>query len=425
MSTFKTISSADIKTTRSNLNQLVDFVEEDISGSSTRKKFQVFVTSSGASAITSSLFHTVYDQDFSLQTANELFDLTFGIYSGSQTVTTASQGVDVNGKLLFSGSSVMMREKVNIYRQFSQLLLGDATQRFTSPFSNSTLEKENMDEILFLTLKRLFVRDGIKRESFAMRLFASSSEPKVDTIGKATNLHVLPDHEPRGSVIVTDVGAASSIERSQFGGDVGNLVLASNTAENVGLIFYQHGIVALDMKRAFDGKQNMSGSISAVGSPGKLNHINAAAGATATPAVGTDGVILPAGFAHVSASFVPHFVSSGSIDTVLDHIATTRFSSGSQTFMTFQNNTQINSTLIFCRATADEFNYTSNPTYTDEDGRILVIDESQQGIQKSFSFVSTIGLYDANEELLAVAKLSRPVEKNDEKDLTFRVRLDF
>jgi len=426
MSTFKTISSADIKTTKSNLNQLVDFVEEDISGSSTRKKFQVFVTSSGVSAITSSLFHTVYDQDFSLQTANELFDLTFGIYSGSQTVVTASQGIDVNGKLLFSGSSVMMREKVNIYRQFSQLLLGDATQRFTSPFSNSTLERENMDEILFITLKRLFVRDGIKRESFAMRLFASSSEPANDTIGKATNLHVLADHQPRGSVIVTDVGAASSIERSQFGGDVGNLVLANNTAENVGLIFYQHGIVALDMKRAFDGTQQMSGSIPAVGIPGKLKHIRAGGGTEHTAATATDGTAtILAGHAHISASFVPHFISSGSIDTVLDHIATTRFSSGSQTFMTFQNNTQINSTLIFCRATADEFNYTSNPTYTDSDGRIVVIDESQQGIQKSFSFVSTIGLYDANEELLAVAKLSRPVEKNDEKDLTFRVRLDF
>ena len=63
--------------------------------------------------------------------------------------------------------------------------------------------------------------------------------------------------------------------------------------------------------------------------------------------------------------------------------------------------------------------------YTDSEGRIVVIDESQQGIQKAFSFVTTVGLYDANEQLLAVSKLSRPVEKNDEKDLTFRVRLDF
>jgi hypothetical protein len=39
--------------------------------------------------------------------------------------------------------------------------------------------------------------------------------------------------------------------------------------------------------------------------------------------------------------------------------------------------------------------------------------------------VTTVGLYDANDNLLAAAKLSRPVEKNDEKDVTFRVRLDF
>jgi hypothetical protein len=34
-------------------------------------------------------------------------------------------------------------------------------------------------------------------------------------------------------------------------------------------------------------------------------------------------------------------------------------------------------------------------------------------------------LYDTAGDLLAVAKLSRPIEKNDEKDLTIRVRLDF
>ena len=42
MATFKRISSADIKTTRSTLNQLIDFIESDISGSTTRKKYQVY-----------------------------------------------------------------------------------------------------------------------------------------------------------------------------------------------------------------------------------------------------------------------------------------------------------------------------------------------------------------------------------------------
>lgn len=397
MATFKTISSADIKTTRTTLNQLVDFVEEDVSGSLTRKKYQVFVTSSGGNAVTSSLFQTVFDQNYTLQTANEIFDMTFGIFSGSDTAASASTGTDTNGKMLFVSSSVMMREKINVYRQFSQTLLGDASSRFRAPFS-SVNSSDDIDNALFLCFKRLFVRDGIKRETFAMKFFQSSSnEPTMGTVGG--NIFDLTSAYPASSsVIFTDVGAASSIERSQFGGDVGNIVLASDTSKTVGLMFYQKGIAILDLERALDANQAMSGSFSAVGATGTCR---------------------------ISGSFVPHFVSSASIDQVLDHIAVTRFGSGSNTFLTFQNNTKINSTLVFCRATADEFNYSSNPSYTDAEGRIVVIDESEQGTQKSFSFVSTIGLYDANEELLATAKLSRPVEKNDEKDLTFRVRLDF
>ena len=393
MATFKTISSDDIKETTSVLNQLVDFVEEDISGSNTRKKFQVFVTSSGTNAITSSLFQTVYDQNYTLQTANELFDTTMGLYYDSTTVTGARTGIDANGKYLFPSESLMMREKISIYKQFSQLLLGDSNARFTAPFSNATAGTDEINEALFVSFKRLFVRDGIKRETFAIKMFQSSSDDSVDNI----NVHS-PAQPPTGSVIFTDVGSSTSVERSATGGDVGNIVNAANTAETVGLMFYQQGIAIFDMKKAFSANQVMMGTVNSVGA-----HASTA----------------------VSASFIPDFVTSASIDQVLDHVAETRFGSGSNTVMTFQNNTKINSTLYFCRATADEFNFSTNPSYTNSEGRIRVIDTGQEDIEKSFAFVSTVGLYDANEELLAVAKLSRPVEKNDEKDLTFRVRLDF
>ncbi len=410
MATYKTITSADVKTTKTTLNQLIDFIEEDVSGSATRKKYQVFITGSTVAgttnAITSSLFHTVFDQDFSLQTANEIFDMTVGIYSGSSTIASASSGEDANGKMLFTSQSLMMREKVNIYRQFAQNLLGNAESRFTSPFTSTATDgSDNIDNALFLTFKRLFVRDGVKRETFALRLFQSSSVGRtIEDSGKSdalrTNLAV--NHSigmgASGSIILTDVGSSTSVERSRTGGDVGNIVNSANTSENLGLMFYQQGIAVLDMTKVFDGNQVMTGSISCVG------------GHSSVP---------------ISASFVPDFVTSGSIDQILDHIAETRFGSGSNTFLTFQNNTQINSTLVFCRATADEFNFSSNPTYVDSEGRIVVIDEVSQGVQKAFSFITTIGLYDASEQLLAVAKLSRPVEKNDEKDLTFRVRLDF
>ena len=400
MATFKTITSDDIKTTTSILNQLVDFVEEDVSGSNTRKKFQVFVTSSATNAVTSSLFQTVYDQNFTLQTANELFDMTMGIYFNSDTVTgsAASPSTDANQKLLFKETSLMMREKINIYRQHAQLLLGNAQSRFTSPNSNLPASDENnINEALFINFKRLFVRDGIKRETFAMKMFASSSRG-IAGDAHASNITVTRINPASGSVILTDVGASTSVERSETGGDVGNIVLASNTNRSVGLMYYQQGIAVLDMKKVFDGNQVMSGTISRVGSAATVV---------------------------MSDKFIPGFVTSASIDDIIDHVATTRFGSGSNTFATFQNNTKLNSTLYFCRATADEFNYSTNPTYTDSTGRLVVVDAGAGRDEKSFAFVTTVGLYDANEELLAVAKLSRPVEKNDEKDLTFRVRLDF
>jgi len=405
MATFKTISSADIKTTTSTLNQLIDFVEEDVSGSLTRKKYNVFVTgtnpiSTTDPGVTSSIYQTVFDQDHTLQTSNELFDLTVGLFKSSASVLTASSGTDINGKILFPSTSLMMREKVTIYNQFTQELLGDNALQFSAPFG-STDDSNKIDTALFMNFKRLFVRDGIKRETFAMRMYrsASSATSAEDGVLNANGQSNVGRYTNSGSIILTDVGAASSLERSNYGGDVGNLVNSSNTSETLGLIFYQKGIVILDVDKICSGTQLISGSINAVGN--------------------STGKTL------VSSNLVPGFITSASMDDCIEHFAAVRFGSGSQTFLTFQNNTQINSTLIFCRATADEFNFSSNPTYTDTEGRVVVIDDSQQGLQKAFSFITTVGLYDANEQLLAVSKLSRPVEKNDEKDLTMRIRLDF
>jgi hypothetical protein len=118
------------------------------------------------------------------------------------------------------------------------------------------------------------------------------------------------------------------------------------------------------------------------------------------------------------------------MDDVLDHFCYTRFGNDSLTAITFQNVTNINSSLIFCRALPDDFNYSSNPTYVettgDFKGRITVYDPAlPDEVQEPFAYVTTIGLYDNTGGLVAVAKLSRPVEKNPGRDLTFRVRLDF
>lgn len=414
MATFKEILPSDIKTARSFLNQLIDVLQEDISGSVSRRKYQVFVTGGIGPGVTSSLFQTVYDQDFTLQTANAIFDMTVGLEPGGHTELTSQTGVDSAGKELFPSSSLMMREKMDVYRQFATALLGTPTSVFTSPL-NSSNPADQIDTALFVAFKRLFARDSIKRETFAMRFFQTASicesiqgtgdgTHAVETNGNCVpNLYIT---STSGSAIYTDIGAATN-KLSTFGGQVGNVVDSANTSRNVGLLFYDRGILVLDMAKITSGSQFVSGTIDAM----------APLGTTVLGASGTQTQFLSA--------FIPDFVVSASLDNIIDHVASCRLGSGSQTALTFQNVTNINSTLIFCRAEADEFNYSSNPTFTDTTNRIVVIDVGQEDTEQTFTYITSVGMYDANDNLLAVAKLSRPVQKSPERDLTFRVRLDF
>ena len=407
MATYKQLNAqTDIKSSKSFLNQLVDVVESDISGSQSRKSYQVFVTGGVGPGVTSSIFQTVFDQDYTLQTANQVMDLTIGLFSGSDLVSSASTGVDTSGKVLFASQSLMMREKISNYRQFAKLLLGNADSRFTSPLSNPTTS-DNIDEAFFISFKRLFSRDSIKRDTFVMR-FNQSASHYDDTL--KPNLYQTSES---GSTTYSDIGSSTS-QLTVFGSPVGNIVDSQNTSRNVGLLFYQQGIAVFDLKKIISGSEHASGSIPSV----TKEIVNGQAGRVCI------GSSTPG--SNSRAKFIPDFVVSASIDSVVDHLASTRMQSGSNTAITFQNITNINSTLIFCRATADEFNYSSNPTYVNRDtNRIVVIEKGQESTQKAFSYFTSVGLYDDNDNLVAVAKLSRPIEKNDEKDLTCRVRLDF
>lgn len=409
----------DKKSSRSILNQLVDVIQEDVSGSLTRREYQVFVTGGVGPGITSSLFQTVYDQDFTLQTANPIFDMTVGLFhgydsTGVRIANTAGNAViaeDSSGKLLFPSQSVMMREKIDIYKQYAKNLLGDADSAFYSPFE-SELSANRIDEAMFISFKRLFKRDAIKKETFAMRFYRTGTMSKYEAnVGpERTTLDVT---SASGSIILTDIGAATNTRRV-FGGDVASLVEATNTANTVGLLFYDHGTAVFDLKKIMSGTQHVSGVIRAMN----------AGGGDASLADGTM-VIGGVGSGNRDAKYIPDLMVSASIDDIVDHLAGTRFQSGTLTAMTFQNNTIINSSLYFCRAPADAYNFSSNPTFVDDNGRLRVVEDGQNATQRSFTFPTTIGLHDSQGNLLAVAKLSRPVEKNDERDVTFRVRLDF
>lgn len=386
MAIFKEFSQSDIKTSKSFLNQLIDIVGVDVSSSNTRRSYQVFVTGGLGPGVTSSIFQTVYDQNFTLQTANPLLDVTVGLAADSGYVLSQSPTIDSNGKYLFPASTLMMREKMDVYRMFAQDLLGDAEETFTATVGETSVD---IKEALFIPFKRLIARDQIKRETFAMRLFTSASDP-TGVVNLGT--------QGQNAVILTDVNSSTN-KIFGFSGQVSTLVDSANVTKPKGLVFLDKGVAVVDMRRTFDQENvYISGSIDAV-----------------TDASGQ--VVLSGNFESLCVQ--------GSMDEVLDHICTSRFSGSFDTAITFQNVTNINSTLYFARVASDEFNYSSNPTYVDSNNRIVVIDEGQEETQQSFTFITSVGLYDAYDNLLGVAKLSRPVYNDGERDLTFKIRIDY
>jgi len=76
---------------------------------------------------------------------------------------------------------------------------------------------------------------------------------------------------------------------------------------------------------------------------------------------------------------------------------------------------------FFVNAKSSTLNYTTNPSIIDSNGNILY----SSLIYNPQVYATTIGLYNEAGELLAVAKLSKPLPKDFTKQLTCRVKLEF
>jgi hypothetical protein len=95
--------------------------------------------------------------------------------------------------------------------------------------------------------------------------------------------------------------------------------------------------------------------------------------------------------------------------------------SGSTGF-TLNSQETITSDYVFVRPRSSEFNYSENPSFiSGSTGEVLY----PQFINNPQVYITTIGLYNDTNDLLAVAKLSRPLLKDFTKEALVRVKLDF
>ena len=82
---------------------------------------------------------------------------------------------------------------------------------------------------------------------------------------------------------------------------------------------------------------------------------------------------------------------------------------------------KVTSQYFFTRAKNNEYNYTTNPSFIDTNGNL----NYTSMVDNPKTFITTIGLYNDSNDLVAVAKVSQPISKDFSKEALMRVKLDY
>jgi hypothetical protein len=114
-------------------------------------------------------------------------------------------------------------------------------------------------------------------------------------------------------------------------------------------------------------------------------------------------------------------------------------------FLGFSGSNNIPTMTLFAHAGKGDLNHSNNPTYVDKNTQVLltsgstgytqnpeatiknVVSSSYPDPTGSFTkttYISKIGIYDKNKNLIAIAKMATPVKKTPTRDFTFKIKLD-
>ena len=258
------------------------------------------------------------------------------------------------------------RAAAGIYRQLSQTLLGPGTNQFTFAGSGGNITP---DYVYAISVSRTQLREKMDPGNWELHLSGSdtllgSTDARIkliDDSGATTN----PDVNQGGRVFNVVSGSIAS------GTAVTNTAAASQPGGGYGLFYPDLGIIILNGPIL-----NASSSLST--------------GTTSNDLGGNNDKFFKK-------------ISGGS-----------KFQARREEVITSQH--------YFCRVPNKEFNFTSNPTFVSGSAGNFQIPSF---FKNPKTFVTQVGLYNNSNELLAVAKLSKPLLKSYSREAIIKVKLDF
>ena len=324
----------------------------------------MYTSSVQAAGTSGNYYLNTYNVNPSTDTSAEIqFNIAYGNANGS-------------GSLLYDAGIDGLSPTRTVYGQFRNLIYGDESTNFS--FSTVTPTQQDFYSI---TIDRARFKESLFPGSLNLTLYSASKAITLTDNSLDTTTITYCDAGRVFQIVSGSNGAAITTANSALGAISAGMTISGSYGlflPDIGTIILN--AAALDLPHA-------SGGIA-------LNTLRTSNTNVANPA------------RLYSTSSARIGMTTGSY--------TSSFS--------LNSNETITSDFVFCRARNAEFNYTENPSFISGSTGAVLYDLF---VNSPTTYITTVGLYNDSNELLAVAKLSKPLKKDFTKEALVRVKLDF
>jgi hypothetical protein len=322
---------------------------------------QFFTSSTQFEASSSNYYINVYNENATSSSAEVQFAIAYGHKFGSGSVS-----LDINNNSTLASKAT--------YAQYRSILLDQDDEFFTFDSASGEGVLDSSD-IYVINVARARYKEKMDAGNWELTLSGSSGNMNLiddsgkkfsDTVGKAGRVFYVVS----GSLNLGQDAEATISGRYDSNG------------RGFGLFYPDQGLIVLN-PTAIHAKLGNSVSSSNFGNAGALY--------SGTAIEGKNHLLLY------------HFILSGS-----DFEA--------------RRTENVSTSHYFVRATNREFNFSNNPTFITGSSGTFAESTFERDPK---TFITTVGLYNDANEMIAVAKTSQPIPKSFDKEVLIKVKLDF
>ncbi len=331
---------------------------------------QFFTASAQTTATSGYYYANVYDYNPTTysDSAEVQFAIAYGHVHGSGSMT-----LDVNDSALLATKAT--------YAQYRAMLLDPTDTKFS--FQNSAGTLQDCNAVYIINVARGRYREKMDAGNWSLKLTAGNGTfTFIDNSGKKFG-------DDLGLSGRTFKVVSGSLNLGTENEATINTTTDASTGQGYGTFYPDRGIIVLNAEA-----------------------IGATLGTIANQTIYTkDGAIIQSG------SVTPSHSTGAEMFNQYRLLQAIRRGGDFEARRTENISTQH----FFVRATNREFNYSNNPTYIDADG-FFVEGTFETDPQ---TFITTVGLLNDANELIAVAKTSQPIVKSFDKEVLIKVKLSF